>query len=524
MAVSASTVWEVRSTGTAGNVNGGGFVTGASGTDYSQQDASQYSGTNLASANGTTNPSVITSATHNFVAADVGNIIRISAGTNWTTGWYQIVSVAANAATLDRAVGTAAGLSNGTFAVGGAISLNSATTDNAFFGAIAAGNTVWVKNGSLTIAQASTGAAGGASQPIMMKGYNSSRGDNPTGSSRPTLALGANTFTVGNNWDVYNCIFTGTAAGIFSSASNGKVINCKFTNNSTTAARNCLVLGTNGYAFNCEAICYRGAAIAFSTAAQVINCYIHDSDTGILNSGTTNASTITGNIIESNVTYAIRMAGANTGSTWIAGNTLYGGENKTGTGLSMISGNTAIRFINNIIYGFATGVSHADSAQTICFDDYNDYFNNTADVSGWTKGSNDKALDPGFTSVAQKTGTTATTSGSVLTQSGADFSTVTDNRDFCYIVSGTGITAGQYLITSHTTTTLTLDIAPGTSAVADKVFKVTTGRDFSIGSNLRGQGFPGAFQAALSTSYTDMGAVQRKNLAYAKSRIVNAGG
>jgi hypothetical protein len=64
---------------------------------------------------------VITSATHNFVAADVGNLIQITAGTNWTTGFYQIVSVAANAATLDRAVGTAVSLTNGTFAVGGAL-------------------------------------------------------------------------------------------------------------------------------------------------------------------------------------------------------------------------------------------------------------------------------------------------------------------------------------------------------------------------------------------------------------------
>src|ERR1044071_7124465 len=109
MAISVNTYWDVRTTGS--DNNGGGFVIGSSGTDYSQQDASQYSGTNLASTNGTTNPSVVTSATHNFVAADVGNIIRITAGSNWTTGYYQIVSVSSNAATLDRAVGTAATLS-----------------------------------------------------------------------------------------------------------------------------------------------------------------------------------------------------------------------------------------------------------------------------------------------------------------------------------------------------------------------------------------------------------------------------
>jgi hypothetical protein len=48
MALSSATVLEVRTTGV--DTNGGGFVTGATGTDFSQQNAAQYSGTNLASA------------------------------------------------------------------------------------------------------------------------------------------------------------------------------------------------------------------------------------------------------------------------------------------------------------------------------------------------------------------------------------------------------------------------------------------------------------------------------------------
>jgi len=43
---------------------------------------------------------VFTSASYNFVAGDVGAAVFIGAGTNWRTGWYTIVSVAANAATL----------------------------------------------------------------------------------------------------------------------------------------------------------------------------------------------------------------------------------------------------------------------------------------------------------------------------------------------------------------------------------------------------------------------------------------
>ena len=45
MALSANSVFEVR---TAGNdTNGGGFVTGAAGTDYSQQDAKNTAGSDI---------------------------------------------------------------------------------------------------------------------------------------------------------------------------------------------------------------------------------------------------------------------------------------------------------------------------------------------------------------------------------------------------------------------------------------------------------------------------------------------
>lgn len=52
MALPAATVWEVRTTGSDAACSGG-FVAGASGTDYSQQNAAQYSASDLASANGT---------------------------------------------------------------------------------------------------------------------------------------------------------------------------------------------------------------------------------------------------------------------------------------------------------------------------------------------------------------------------------------------------------------------------------------------------------------------------------------
>lgn len=55
----------------------------------------------------TGNSPVFTSASYNFVAGDVGAWVYIASGTNWVPGWYQIASVATNAATLSAAIGQA---------------------------------------------------------------------------------------------------------------------------------------------------------------------------------------------------------------------------------------------------------------------------------------------------------------------------------------------------------------------------------------------------------------------------------
>src|SRR3990172_522671 len=101
MALPATTVWEVRTDGN--DANGGGFVTGASGTDRSQQAAAQIAYTDLVIGGTTTE---LTSAAFPFSAAEVGNILNVTGGTGFTTGWYQVVSVAAGVATKDWSVGT----------------------------------------------------------------------------------------------------------------------------------------------------------------------------------------------------------------------------------------------------------------------------------------------------------------------------------------------------------------------------------------------------------------------------------
>ncbi len=102
MALSASTVWEVRTTGNS--ANGGGFNPSrdaVNGVDYSQQDAAQLSLTDIYYT-GASN--FIKSDTGGFTHAMEGNLIYIASGTHFTAGYYEVVTYTdTNTVTLDRA-------------------------------------------------------------------------------------------------------------------------------------------------------------------------------------------------------------------------------------------------------------------------------------------------------------------------------------------------------------------------------------------------------------------------------------
>lgn len=128
MALSANTVWEIRNGGS--DTNGGGFVTGSGGTDYSLQDAAQLSVADAACTGNTT----VTSATGGFTAAMIGSIMYLSSG----PGWYQITArTDTNTITIDRNGPNASGM---TANVGGAMA-----SPGAVSGLRVLGNTVFVK-------------------------------------------------------------------------------------------------------------------------------------------------------------------------------------------------------------------------------------------------------------------------------------------------------------------------------------------------------------------------------------------
>ena len=500
-------------------------TSGTFGLDYSQATAAGVAITDGVIGVTTTE---VTSVLTPVDVSWVGNLLHTNSGSGCTVGWYEVVSVSGTTATVDRSLGTAA--SACTQKLGGAMSLNSTLDDDLFENGLGTNGTgamiFWAKNSSFTMGEAvSIAIAGGTQAPIVLAGFNALRSDLgvTTQANRPTLNHGANSVTLGANWDLYNVVITGTAAPVMTTGVSSKIVNCKLTNTSTTAARNAISLGNQSLLLWSEAVSYRGNAVNLgANNAAIFYSYLHDSNQGFTLASTTQSVTFHGNIIAGNVTAGLVTTAATTLSLHITHNTIYGAENKLGTCINLGTGATNVRVMNNILAGCVTGVSHADT-QRVGFDDYNAYYNNTTDVTNWVKGPHDSVLDPTFTSVAQLTGATATTSGSVLTQSGGDFSTVVDGQDYLYLVSGTGITAGIYGITSHTATTVTVDIAPGTNATADKVWQITTGRNFAIGTNLKALGFPGAFPASLSTGYVDIGAVQRQEAGSGSGPLIGPG-
>ena len=169
--VDSALVYEVRSNGFSGNA--GCYNSGLGGTDYSQQNSGQYSFTDLTSANGTSSSPIVASLSHSFVTADVGNCIAVNSGTNWTTGRYEIVSVSAGAATLDRAVGSASTLTAGAWIEGGALISLQGLNNN-----MCSGCRAWVKADATYVISSKVTFNYSNSGATWIRGYSSTRGDN----------------------------------------------------------------------------------------------------------------------------------------------------------------------------------------------------------------------------------------------------------------------------------------------------------------------------------------------------------
>lgn len=298
MALSANTVWEVRGA-TGSDTNGGGFVAGASGTDWSQQASPQYSVTDGVTAGTTT----ITSATASFGTDVVGNIMYVSGGTgSITAGWYQIAS-RTNSTTIvvDRSTGLTSG-TGVTLHIGGAL----ATISQMFTNMAVAGQGAFIKaDGTYSI---STGlnapAIGSSTVKQRICGYTATRTDGGRVTIQATAAITMLTVGAGTTaFEFDNFMFDGNSAtasnGIDGSSGNNLgLFNVTIKNVSGFGLASTQVSATDLEIFGC------GTTAAWKTvsSSQIIalRVYLHDNTVAGLSSSGSGQLFICDSVFESN--------------------------------------------------------------------------------------------------------------------------------------------------------------------------------------------------------------------------------
>ncbi len=279
MALSSAVVWEVRTDGS--DTNGGGFKAGASGTDWTQQAAAQYSVTD-AVTNGTT---TITSATANFGTDVVGNVLYIQGGTgSITAGWYEITARSSSTSiTVDRSTGLTTG-TGATLKIGGALASSGLAC-----GQVADGNIVYLKYNATpySITSSTPRVSGGLphftdlySFGGKLIGYDTTRTVTNTDANRPTLlVVGLSSITVVNatsTWHTHvrNIIVDGdgnsSIVGFGTVASRPIIERCK--------AVDCTTGFNGGNIYrNCQA---SGGTTGFAGGGTYVACVANGNTTG----------------------------------------------------------------------------------------------------------------------------------------------------------------------------------------------------------------------------------------------------
>lgn len=462
-AISNATVFEVRPT-VGSDANGGGFVTGASGTDWSQQTSPQYSLTGL-----TTSGAAALVATTSASTDMVGNLIQITSGTNFTPGFYQILSVIAGVSiTVDRNATTGVGAA-GAGAIGGAL----ATITQANSVAVGS-NTVWVKaTGTYTVTTAlvitlDSHNSGSNQLPYSIIGYTSTRGDG-----------GQVTWTTSTNSIDLIDFSSGSTAAVNVSIQNF---------NMTTTA------GTKGDAI-------KALSSSVNTPnVSIIHCLITGFVIGIDGNAATNNAFVGLQLINTRVTgcssHGVRNGVAN---TYVLGSML---DNNGGDGFS-----TAATFAINAVafYTFDNSIFYKNGGNgiNVAFSDASNTREELIVIKDCDLSTNTGAGLLMFN---------ATNPLGQITNS------IFDANGTYGVDNGTGIIAQSLLYTNaffNNTTAATrgTNAGIGTITLSASPYTSLGSLDFSLNSNtgggaaLKGAGFPGVLQAG-GTGHADVGALQ----------------
>lgn len=367
MALSALIQWEVRPTNGTTNA-GGGFKAGATGTDFSQQNAVQVAYTDLVIGATTTE---LTSVLFPFGATHVGNVIAITGGTGFTTGLYEVISVAGVTATMDRSVGTGAS-TGGTGNLGGARSGFSVGTTT-LQASLVAGQIVWVKKEAWNEAVSFT-VAGAIGNPITIEGYNAARGDAPIGSNIPTndrATAGTVAISIAANNYIFKYLRTRRAGTYGFGGAGGQFIvflGCRSDTNGNSgwlSASAWTLIACEGDSNTGEGYYCNGGQ------DRLLGCYFHDnSGRGIRD--LSNYSAIIRTICESNANHGISITG--TFAITITNSIFAYNTGASTDGINI--GTTQCVLMNNILVGNGRyGINSTDGDSI--WSDYNAFFNNT---------------------------------------------------------------------------------------------------------------------------------------------------
>lgn len=257
-----------------------------------------------------------------------------------------------------------------------------------------AGDRVFIKNTGTTYTLSATcdfdTNAGGVTGPIEFIGYTTTVTDK--GLAVVTKAGGVNDLfdsTQGYlHWENFE-LYGADAKGMDLNGGYGLVRNCKVHDNTGDNLE--LSVG-HWNVVNCEI--YNSGASGYglelaSAGCMVTNCYIHDNTYGIICG---QEVVFFGNIIEQNSNHGLRFDDNQKG--WFINNTF---DANVGYGLLIDQDAYSIQIINNIFSNHDTGGEvglKLDSGEYAInsYVDYNAYYNNDDDISGFSLGANSVEL------------------------------------------------------------------------------------------------------------------------------------
>lgn len=455
-AINAAAVWRIRTDGSDNNGAGYDATISGAATDYSDQAAAQATGTDLAATAAT---SIVTSASAPFTAAMVGNAIRIrttGTGAHFVTGYYYIVTyTSATQVTIDRDPTTGGNGVAGTFNVGGAALTIKKIFDsaNATNEKCVAGNTVYLRGAGTDTPSSDDYVFTGYFTPVAgttAAGMTKLLGYN----GRPRLSCDGLTFyNCSYNW--FEQLYVRTSGNNFS---NIGVINAA----TTCHVRNVVINLSNS------------AGTGVKIAGSVIDCEIFGAassrsagNNGIILMGS--GSRAVGNYVHNCWDVGIQEDTTTTYPASMIARNLVVSNKGNGVELNTTSANAAVLCEGNTIYGNAGhGISVASGGAM-----FSTIMNNIIDSHS---GVGKYGLIIAGTLAVNNAG-----------NGGIDYNNYHGNT-----ADYSGISAGAH------------------DSTLDPGFVNAGSFNWAIGTNLKALGFPGLFRNSATTSYVDIGGVQRQ--------------